>query len=94
MQEFIFDLIVFVYRANQENKEEGECKIPNTNDGKLLRKNFSSSEKLLEKVTFRILSNINDGACLQSYVEHLEMIGLMVVVLMVYFICGEVVLVI
>ena len=46
------------------------------------------------RVTFRILSNINDGASLQKYVECLVIIGIMVVVLMVFFTCGELVLVI
>ena len=54
----------------------------------------SSFEKLLDKVTFRICLNINDGTSLQIYVECLEIIELVVVVLMVFFTCGKLVLVI
>ena len=43
-------------------------------------------KKLLDRVAYGILSNINNGATLQ-------MIGLMVVMLMVFFSCGELVLV-
>ena len=55
-----------------------ECKITNTNGGTLLHRPFSSYRKLLDWVGFRILSNINNGAPLRKYVEHLWMIGLMV----------------
>ena len=50
-------------------------------------------EKLLERVAHGILSNINDGATVRKYVERLQMIGLMVVMLMIFFKCGELVLV-
>ena len=54
---------------NQKNQETGEYKIPNTNGGKLLHRFSSSYRKLLDRVTFRILSNINDGAPLRTYLE-------------------------
>ena len=44
----------------------GEYKILNTNGGKLLRRFSSSYRKLLDRVAFRILSNINDGAPLRK----------------------------
>ena len=44
----------------------GECKILNTNGGKLLRRFSSSYRKLLDRVAFSILSNINDGAPLRK----------------------------
>ena len=78
----------------KRTRRQGEYKIPDTNTGKLLRKPSSSFEKLLDGVTFRILSNIKGGASLRKYVERLEMIRLMVVKLMVFFLCGELVLVI
>ena len=54
---------------------------------------FSSSYRnLLNRVAFRNLLNINDGALLQKYVECLRMIGLMVVMLMVFYVCGKLVL--
>ena len=46
----------------------------------------------MDRLTFRILSNINDGASLGKYVKRLEITGLIVVVLMVFFTCGELVL--
>ena len=47
---------------HQENeKAGGGARYPKTNGGKLLRKPSSSFEKLMDRVTFRILSNINDG---------------------------------
>ena len=48
---------------------------------------------LLDRVAFRILSNINDAAPLRKYVERFYMIGLMVDMLMVFFPCGELVFV-
>ena len=69
-----------------------EYKILNTNGGKLLRRFSSSYRNLLDRVVFRNLSKINDEAPLQNYVERLWMIGLMVVMLMVFYICGELVL--
>ena len=66
--------------------------IPNINGGKLLRRFSSSYRKLLNRVAFRILSNINDGAILRKYLEHLKMIGLMMVILMVFYTYGELVL--
>ena len=69
-----------------------EYKILNTNGGKLLRRFSSSYRNLLDRVVFRNLSKINDGAPLQNYMERLWMIGLMVVMLMVFYICGELVL--
>ena len=38
------------------------------------------------------MSNLNDGATLQKYVERLYMIGLMVVIFMVFYTYGELVL--
>ena len=69
-----------------------EYKILNTNGGKLLHRFSSSYRNLLDRVAFRNLSKISDGASLQKYMEHLCMIGLMVVMLMVFYICGELVL--
>ena len=42
-----------------------------TNGGKLLCRFSSRYRKLLDRVAFRILSNINDGAPLRKYVERL-----------------------
>ena len=39
--------------------------------------------------TFRILSNVNDGASLRKYLERLKIIRLMLVVLIVFFTYGE-----
>ena len=50
-------------------------------------------KKLLEIVAYAILSNINDGATLRKYVERLWLIELMVVMLMLFFSCGELLLV-
>ena len=72
---------------------EGEYKIPNTNSSKLLRKASSSSEKLLNRVTCRILSNINKSASLRTYVECLDVTGLVLVVSMIFFTCDELLLV-
>ena len=66
--------------------------IPNINGGKLLRRFSSSYRKLLNRVAFRILSNINDGAILRKYLEHLKMIGLTTVILMVFYTYGDLVL--
>ena len=63
-----------------------------TNGGELLRRP-SSYRKLLGRVAFRTLLDINDGAPLWKYVERLEVIGLMVVILMVFFSCNGVVLI-
>ena len=41
---------------------EMEYKIFNTSDGKLIWRFSSSYRKLLDRVAFKILSNINDGA--------------------------------
>ena len=49
--------------------------------------------KLLERVAYGILSNIKDGTTLRKYVERLYMIGLMVVMSIIFFKCGELVLV-
>ena len=84
-----FHLVVFVYGVNQENKETGGVQ----DGGKLLHKPSPSFEKLLGRVTFRILSNINHGAYLWKHLERLKIIGLMVVVLMVFFLCVELALV-
>ena len=73
------------------SKELGEYKIPNINSRKLLRRFSCSYRKLLDIVAFRILSNIDDGAPLRKYVERLQMIGLMMVILMVFHIYGELV---
>lgn len=47
----------------------------------------------MDRVIFVILPNMNNGATLQKYVECLKMIGLVVVVLIVFFTCGKLVLV-
>ena len=69
VQDFI---LLSLYDVNKRLKKEGKYRIPNTNGGKLLRKPSSSFEKLLDRVTFSVLSNINGGAFLRKYVEHLE----------------------
>ena len=50
--------------VNQENwgGEAGEFKTVNTSGRELLHRLSFSYRKLLDKVAFRILSNINDGA--------------------------------
>ena len=50
------------------NKRQVESKIPlcNPSDGKLLLRSSASYNKLLDRVAFRILSNIHDGALLQK----------------------------
>ena len=63
-------------------RKQRESKIRNTNGG-----------KLLDRVSCRILTNINDGAPLQKYVERLQVIRLMVVVLMIFFTCDKLFLV-
>ena len=80
-----------MFGVNQKTGRQGEYKIPIINGGKLLRRFSSSYRKLLDRVAFRILSNINDGAPLRKYVERLEKIGLMMVILMVFYIYGELV---
>ena len=86
-------LVVFVFGVNQKNYKAGrKYKTPNINGGKLLRGFSSSYGKLLDSVTFRILSNINDGATLRKYVERLQMIALMMVILMVFYTYGELIL--
>lgn len=84
-------LLLYMMQIKKIRKQR-EYKIPSTNGGKLLRKSSSSFEKLLERVTFTILSNINDGASLRKYVGHLGITGLMVVVLIIFFTCGKLVL--
>ena len=64
---------------------QGEYKILDNNGEKLLRKPSPSFEKLLDRIT-------NDGASPRKYLEQLEIIGL--VVLMVLFTCCELALVI
>ena len=66
-----FHLVVFVIGVNQSIGKQGEYKIPSINGGKLFRRFSSSYRKLLDRVAFRILSNINDGATLRKYVEPL-----------------------
>ena len=67
-------------------------KIPNINGGNLLRRFSVTYRKFLDRVAFRILSNINDGSSLRKYVEHLQMIRLMMIILMVFYTFGELVL--
>ena len=74
----------------RERGSRGESKILNNNGGKLLQRPSSNCRKLLDRLAFRILSNINDGAL---YVACRQMIGLMVVTFMVFFTCGNLVLV-
>ena len=86
-----FHLAVFVFGVNQKIGRQGEYKIPIISGRKLLRRFSSSYRKLLDRAAFRILSNVNDGAPLRKYVERLEMIWLMMVILMVFYIYGELV---
>ena len=48
----------------------GESKIPGNNGGQLLCSPSNSYRKILDRLTFRILSNINDKALQSKYVEH------------------------
>ena len=55
-----------------ESKELGgrtSVKIPSTNGGEVLCRFSSSYGNLFNRVVYRILSNINDGANLQKYVK-------------------------
>ena len=65
-----FHLVAFVLRVNQESCA-GESKIPNTSGEELLRRPSDSYRKFLDRVTFKILSNINDQAPQWKYLEHL-----------------------
>ena len=69
-------------RVNQENFA-GESKIPNTNGEELFLRSSDSYRKFLDRVTFKILSNINDEA------PQWKVIGQMVAMLMVFFTCDE-----
>ena len=84
-----YHLVPFVLDVNHKNWVARESKIPNTNSGELLCKPSNSSRKLLDRVTFRILSDINDKALQLKYVEHFYMIGLIVAMLMVFFTCDD-----
>ena len=89
-----FILVVLVFGVNHIRiRRQRESKIPNTNGGKLICRPSSSYRILLYRVAFIIMSNINDEAPLWKYVACLYMIGLMVVMVMVFFACGELVLV-
>ena len=57
-----FHLVAFVLGLNQEDWGAGESKIPNTNGGEVLCRPSDSYRKLLDRLAFRILSNINDEA--------------------------------
>ena len=80
-----FHLVIFVYGVNQENKGTGRV----LDSGHEI---WKTSPQTLFRITFRILSNINDRAYLQKYMECLEIIKLMVVVFMVFFTCGGLIL--
>ena len=67
----------------------GESKIPGNNGGQLLCSPSNSYRKILDRLTFRILSNINDKALQSKYVEHFQVMGLMVAMLVVFFMCDE-----
>ena len=56
-----FHLVAFELGLNQEDWG-GESKIPNTNGGEVLCRPSDSYRKLLDRLAFRILSNINDEA--------------------------------
>ena len=66
-----FHLVAFVLGVNQENWGAGESRIPNSNGGQPLCRPSNSYRKLLDRVAFRILSNINDEAPQRKYVAHL-----------------------
>ena len=58
-----FHLVAFVLGLNQEDwGGGGGSKIPNTNGGEVLCRPSDSYRKLLDRLAFRILSNINDEA--------------------------------
>ena len=80
-----FHLVIFVYGVNQENKGTGRV----LDSGHEI---WKTSPQTLFRITFRILSNINDRAYLQKYMECLEIIKLMVVVFMLFFTCGGLIL--
>ena len=61
-------VVVFLFGVNKKNLEVGEslillCKLCSR---KLLFRPFSSCNKLLDRVAFRLLSNIHDGARLRK----------------------------
>ena len=84
-----FHLVVFVLGVIQENWGAGESEIPNTNGGELLHRPSNSYRKLLDRVAFRILSNINGEAPQWKDVECLYVTGLMMAMLMVFFTCDK-----
>ena len=88
-----FYIGVFVFGVNQERWWAGDLLIPNTSGEELLHRP-SSYRKLLDRVAFRILLNVNDGAPLWKYVERLKLIGLKVAMIMFFFTCDDLVLVI
>ena len=92
VQHFILLSLCLLYLIRRIRRQ-WKSKILNINGGMLLHRPSSSYRKLLDRVTFRILSKINDGAPLRKYVMRLYGIRLMLVVLMVFFTCGELVLV-
>ena len=56
--------------GGKEGGDRGEGgKIPNINGGNLLCRFSVTYRKFLDKVAFRILSNINDGSSLRKYVS-------------------------
>ena len=66
-----------------------ESKIPGNNGGQLLCSPSNSYRKILDRLTFTILLNINDKALQSKYVEHFYVIGLMVAMLIVFFMSDE-----
>ena len=66
-----FHLVVFVFGVIKRISRHVEYKIPNINDGKFIRRFSRSYRELLDRVAFRILSSINDGAPLPKYEERL-----------------------
>ena len=63
----LFHLVAFMVGVSQEKwwagrVGAGESKISNNNGGELLRRPSSSYRKLMDIVSFRILSTINDEA--------------------------------
>ena len=74
-----------------KSREMRGGRSPRFINGRELLLRPSSYRKLLDRVAFRILSNINDGVPLWMYVERLWVIGLMMVMLMVFFTYDELV---
>ena len=81
-----FHLVALVFGVDEE-KWGGRGSPRFTNGGEVLRRP-SSCRKLLDWVSFRILSNINDGVPLWKYVQYVTVIIniiIIIIVIILYF---------